>query len=240
MRAQLATMFWSVGLISLASVTPAQEPHLAPISTKPLHAKADKLTASLAVGAATAPNPSGTAASAPTAPELADLEARLKNLENRLANQDDVMREEFQEIRKDLKDVEATLAKLAGTASEQNERHVLAPTSMKETAKPVLPQYGTLRVVNRMRTAQNVKVNQTSFAIPALSTQDLNVPFGTVTTELVGHEPAKQFSLKAPVTLQQLVIAAEPVQTTVASPLPSPPPASQSPAASSKGCGCNR
>lgn len=67
-------------------------------------------------------------------------------------------------------------------------------------------QSGTLRVRNMMTTAQYLNVNGRQELIPAQSSQDFVVRVGTLTTELVGQEAPKNWTIGAPNYLQEINI----------------------------------
>lgn len=89
---------------------------------------------------------------------------------------------------------------------------------MAEAVQSSLRREGTLRVENRMVTDQYLRVNGSQHRIPALSTLDVKVSVGTVTTELVGYEAPKHVTVCAPSYLQRLVIAPSPATPVIAGP----------------------
>lgn len=68
------------------------------------------------------------------------------------------------------------------------------------------PQWGTVRIDNRMLSWQKLEVNGTSHWVGPLSTLDVNVPVGSATTRLAGYEAAKIWSIEGPDYFQRVII----------------------------------
>jgi hypothetical protein len=70
---------------------------------------------------------------------------------------------------------------------------------MAQAVQRVLPpQRGKLRVRNTSTVDANLRVNGQSWRIPAGSNVQIDVPTGPVTTELLGLEPAKSWTIGPP------------------------------------------
>ena len=70
-----------------------------------------------------------------------------------------------------------------------------------------LQRWGTLRVRNRTGSYQLLDVNRQRLEIPPYTEMfDIRVPVGTLTTELVGQEGAKNWTVTAPDYFQEIVI----------------------------------
>jgi hypothetical protein len=78
--------------------------------------------------------------------------------------------------------------------------------AMDEAVHAVMRRQGTVRVANRMNVGYDLLVNRTRYYIPANSTKDVSVPVGSVTTELVGYESPKNWTVAAPDYSQDVVI----------------------------------
>lgn len=84
-----------------------------------------------------------------------------------------------------------------------------SPTFRQEMAQAVresLPSEGILRVENQVNAQYSLSVNGVQYRIPPLTTLDVRVPVGTVTTELVGQEAPRYLTVGAPQYLQRLLI----------------------------------
>jgi len=83
-----------------------------------------------------------------------------------------------------------------------------------------MPRQGTLRIDNRMATDQYLLVNGKSESIPAGKTVFLDVPVGTVVTELAGYEGPKSWMVGPPSYGQEIIIAPRPAPPVVMQPWP--------------------
>lgn len=83
---------------------------------------------------------------------------------------------------------------------------------MSDVVQRSLLHEGTLRVQNNTSTDQYLRVNSVDWRIPAFSVINIAVPVGTVTTELVGYESPKNWTVAAPSYLQVVdIIPTRPV-----------------------------
>jgi hypothetical protein len=80
----------------------------------------------------------------------------------------------------------------------QQEMSTAVHGSMKAT--------GTMRINNKTLTGKYVRVNGTQYFLPAGSVQDVNVPVGSVMTELVGWESPRTWTVGPPNYLQSIDI----------------------------------
>jgi len=67
-------------------------------------------------------------------------------------------------------------------------------------------QQGTVRVRNEMGTSNTLLVNGQRYSIPPYSTVEINVPVGTLTTELPGYESPKNWTIGPPNYTQSIDI----------------------------------
>jgi gas vesicle protein len=74
------------------------------------------------------------------------------------------------------------------------------------------PLFGILVIDNRMDTWQRLRVNGVDYWIAPFSTQNVWVPVGDVTTELVSWESARRITVGAPSYLRKLIITPRHVQ----------------------------
>ncbi len=65
---------------------------------------------------------------------------------------------------------------------------------------------GMLRVENKSAVEHRLLVNGTAYRVPALRTVEVDVPAGTLTTELVGYEPPKNWNVGPPNYRQAITI----------------------------------
>jgi hypothetical protein len=78
--------------------------------------------------------------------------------------------------------------------------------AMDEAVHAVMRRQGTVRVANRMNVGYDLLVNRARYYIPANSTKEVSVPVGSVTTELVGYESPKNWTVAAPDYVQDVII----------------------------------
>lgn len=76
---------------------------------------------------------------------------------------------------------------------------------------------GTLRVQNQTGVGVHLRVNneKTYYIAPYSTHPDISVPVGTLTTELVGYEPPKNWTIGAPHYFQQINIVPSPARVVV-------------------------
>ena len=74
----------------------------------------------------------------------------------------------------------------------------------------VLRQQGTLVIRNKMTTGQWISINRRQEFVPALSSRWISVPVGTLTTELVGWESARNWTINPPNYHQEIEIIPRP------------------------------
>lgn len=129
---------------------------------------------------------------------------------------------EFNALRDRVYDQEVILANVAKKISQPGgaERYIVDirgnlqdSTFRKDLADAVdqvLPRQGTLHVRNAMGTTQTIAVNGQEYQVPAGDQLVVNVPVGTVTTELVGFEAPRNWSIGPPTNDERIVIGAAP------------------------------
>jgi hypothetical protein len=74
----------------------------------------------------------------------------------------------------------------------------------------VIRQRGTLRVENRSGIEHRLLINGSEHRIPALRIVEIDVPVGTLTTELVGYEAPKNWTVGPPNYQQAITITPRP------------------------------
>ena len=80
-------------------------------------------------------------------------------------------------------------------------------------------QRGTLRIKNNMAFSQNMLINnKKQIYVPPYGTIDVDVPVGTLTTELLGHEAPKNWTITAPNYYHEIVINPRPVRHVIVEP----------------------
>mgnify|MGYP001050955704 CR=1 FL=1 len=94
--------------------------------------------------------------------------------------------------------------------------------SMKEAVHMSLDQQGTLVIRNKTHTGKSLRIRatgkDTTVYVPAGTEVRVPVPVGTVSTELVGHEAAKNWMLGPPNNEQEIDILPAPPAPVVISP----------------------
>jgi len=230
MRASILTL----GLLLITGLLlPAVLNAEGPIPT-PAPAQAAEPAAPAEAGPAAAPQPAGTPADEGQAAVLAEI----KKLSDKIDAYASAEQDQDQRIAK----LEADLAQLKQLYYDtyvKLEETVNATTTRDPAGKPilnlrglvssregreelasaleapgVLRDRGTLLVENRMPTRQTLKVNARYYDVNADSTLSIDVPVGTVTTQLVGYEAPKNWTVCAPSYEQRVIIG----------PAASPPP----------------
>jgi hypothetical protein len=96
-----------------------------------------------------------------------------------------------------------------------------SPEGRRQVAQAVrdsMPQRGTLRVNNQMATGQYLLVNGRQEYIPAFTTTAIDVAVGTVTTELVGYEGPKNWTVGPPNYVQAIDIKPRPASPVIVGP----------------------
>jgi hypothetical protein len=81
---------------------------------------------------------------------------------------------------------------------------------MTDVVLKAMPRTGTLVIENNMPAAQLLRINGQSRWIGGYSTVRLQMPAGTVSTELVGYEAAKNWLIGSPDFMQRIVINPQP------------------------------
>jgi hypothetical protein len=136
----------------------------------------------------------------------------------------DVTRAEFEALAQLVYEQESAMGDIARRISEGTaDKYVVDLRSamalpqfreeLSEAVHKVIRRRGTLRVENKSSVEYRLLVNGTEQRIPALRSVDIDVPVGTLITELLGYEAAKNWTIGAPDYLQGITItpAAPPV-----------------------------
>ena len=145
--------------------------------------------------------------------EMAELKTNLLGLESQLKEKD----EEVGDILRAL------------SRRDSSERPILALRSimksseefrqeMSEAVNESIARQGKLRVDNRTSGVQYLSINGKSHRIEPLTTHEFDVPIGTLTTELVGQESPKNWTVTAPTYRQEIIIRPTARQVIVNSP----------------------
>ncbi len=125
---------------------------------------------------------------------------------------------EFNALRDRVYDQEVILANIAKRISQPNgpERYIVdirgnlqSPTfrnELSDAVNEVLPREGKLHIHNRMSTTQTLTVNRKDYQIAPGDRLVVTVPVGTVTTELVGFEAPRNWTIGAPTFEERIVI----------------------------------
>lgn len=125
---------------------------------------------------------------------------------------------EFNALRDRVYDQEVILANIAKRISQPNgpERYIVdirgnlqSPTfrnELSDAVNEVLPREGKIHVHNRMSTTQTLTVNRKDYQIAPGDRLAVTVPTGTVTTELVGFEAPRNWTIGAPTFEERIVI----------------------------------
>ena len=122
---------------------------------------------------------------------------------------DRVTREEFNALTQLVYEQEGALGDVAKRISQSGmDRYVVnlrgameVPEFRKELTEAVhdvIRQQGTLRIDNRSAVEHRLRVNGLQYLVPALGTIEVHVPVGTLTTELAGYEPPKNWTVGPP------------------------------------------
>jgi hypothetical protein len=122
-----------------------------------------------------------------------------------------------------LSDLEAAVGDIARKVSRGGRPgHVLKisesmedPSFRNELSGAVLtaiPQHGRLRVRNAMGTTQYLMINRSPYSILPGQVLDVDVPAGTVTTELVGYESPRNWTIGPPNYQTQIAIGPQAVR----------------------------
>jgi hypothetical protein len=140
------------------------------------------------------------------------------------ANQAGPTQAEFNALRDRVYDQEVILANVAKKISQPGgaDRYIVDirgnlqnSTFRKDLADAVgdvLPRQGTLHIRNTMSTTQTITVNGQEYQIPAGDQLVVNVPVGTATTELVGFEAPRNWTISPPTNEERIVIGPAPVR----------------------------
>lgn len=125
---------------------------------------------------------------------------------------------EFEALRDRVYDQEVILANIAKRISQPNgpERYIVDirgnlqnPTfrnELSDAVNEVLPRQGTLHIRNTMDTTQTLVVNRQEYRIAPGDRLTITVPVGSVTTELVGFEAPRNWTIAPPNFEERLVI----------------------------------
>lgn len=89
---------------------------------------------------------------------------------------------------------------------------------LSDAVHDVIRRSGTLRIENRAGIDHRLLVNGREYRVPALRSIDIEVPAGTLTTELVGYEPAKNWTVAAPDYFQGITITPQATPTVYVEP----------------------
>jgi len=149
-----------------------------------------------------------------TQEELDKLKARVSETESMIG----AVKKQVEELKQILYDQRTMLGDLAKAAPDRSGRESYVvnikgqmPNStfrreLGDAVNEVMRKQGTLRIQNDMTTAQYLRVNGVEYRIPPSASIAVEVPVGTVTTELAGYEPPKNWSVTPPNYFQQVNI----------------------------------
>lgn len=145
---------------------------------------------------------------------VAQLEADTKALQTTVSDMGVQMREfhgQMLALTKDLSNQNAQLREIVVQIGRQEgsiwvpavrgnmERSPAFRQEMADVVHQTMPQQGTIRVNNQMGVLCQIRVNnQTTYDVPPFQSVDIRVAVGTVTTELVGYEQPKTWSISPP------------------------------------------
>lgn len=159
----------------------------------------------------------------PAAPTAAG-EAKPAGQAKAAADQAGPTQAEFNALRDRVYDQEVILANVAKKISQPGgaDRYIVDirgnlqnSTFRKDLADAVgdvLPRQGTLHIRNTMSTTQTITVNGQEYQIPAGDQLVVNVPVGTATTELVGFEAPRNWTISSPTNEERIVIGPAPAR----------------------------
>jgi hypothetical protein len=136
--------------------------------------------------------------------------------QDQLVPVEQVSRSEFDALAQLVYEQVGALGDIARRISEEGDKYVLNLRSamavpqfreeLTEAVHDVIRRRGTLRVENRTAVEHRLLVNRTEYRIPAMRTLALDVPVGTVTTELLGYERPKNWTVSPPHYHQRITI----------------------------------
>lgn len=125
---------------------------------------------------------------------------------------------DFEALRDRVYDQEVILANIAKRISQPNgpERYIVDirgnlqnstfRNELSDAVTEVLPRQGTLHIHNTMDTTQTLTVNRQEYQIAPGDRLAVTVPVGTVTTELVGFEEPRNWTIGPPTNEERIVI----------------------------------
>lgn len=214
MNRSLLIACFCTGLLSIAAVTKAQE---APdkLPTPPGKAGSDSPPAATTPDV-TPPDNAKADAGAPGATESAKtLEDRVDQLEQEVLE----LRSNLVTLQNALAEKDAELNEIVRALSERdsNNRPILALRSimknseefrkeMRQAVNESIQREGKLIVDNQTSGVQFLQVNGKTQTLNALTKYEFTVPVGTLTTELVGQEASKNWTIGAPAYRQEIII----------------------------------
>jgi hypothetical protein len=156
------------------------------------------------------------------------LEARVAQLEQEVHD----LRSSLLGLQTVLKEKDAELHEIVQALSRRdgNRQPILALRSimqssdefrreMQQAVNDSIPREGKLRVENQTSGVQFLSINGKTERVDALKTVEFTVPVGTLTTELIGQESSKNWTVGPPAYQQNMVIRPLTRQTVVASPV---------------------
>ena len=133
--------------------------------------------------------------------EVRELKASLLGLQNALAEKDAELHEIVQALSQRDSNNHPILALRSIMKNSDQFRK-----EMQQAVNESIQREGKLIVDNRTSGVQFLSVNGQTQTINALTRQEFTVPVGTLTTELVGQEAAKNWTIGAPGYRQEIVI----------------------------------
>lgn len=78
--------------------------------------------------------------------------------------------------------------------------------AMRGAVDQSMERNGTLEIENRLPGSYTMKVNGVYYQVPAYGTRTVSVPVGTATTELLGYESPKNWTIAPPTYRQRVII----------------------------------
>ncbi|MEQ8787139.1 MAG: hypothetical protein RIC55_12605 [Pirellulaceae bacterium] len=199
MNARLMSLV-SLTLIAVASVAQAQEP-AAPLAATPAETPAEMKVRLLEERVEQLEK------------EMLDLRTGMVALQNQLQQKDDEIGEILTFLtQRDSKNQPVLALRSIMSKSDEFRKE------MAEAVNESIQTEGKLTVENQTAGVQFVSINGKSERIEALETRIFTVPVGTLTTELIGQEGPKNWTVGAPTYQQSIVIRPLRQRTIVASP----------------------
>jgi hypothetical protein len=142
--------------------------------------------------------------------EVVELRASLLNLQNQLSEKDAELQEIVQALSRRDSNRQPILA-LRNIMKNSDEFR----QEMQQAVNDSIQREGELRIDNQTSGVQFLSINGTTQRVDALRVTTFKVPVGTLTTELVGQESSKNWTVGPPAYRQEIIIRPRTVQSVV-------------------------